>query len=223
MNTDDLIGRLAQHAAPVVPLRPPWRRAMVWVPGAVIYLGAITAALTSQADVVANGTGWRFVFPQIAAVAVSVAAAVAAFSAVVPGASRRVLWWPAAAIAIWFASLVPGSLQELTRSGPAALVSSREWLCVATIVAGGALPAWWMTVMLRQGAPLTPRLTAGLTVLAAAGLANVTACLSHPHPSQVLTLGWHGLTMLILVVVAAWTGRRVFAWTPVTPPPSQST
>jgi hypothetical protein len=80
------------------------------------------------------------------------------------------------------------------------------------IVFGGALPAVGITIMLRQGAPLTPRLTAALSVLAVAGLANVGACVSHLHPSSAVTLVWHGVTILTLVAMAAWTGRLVLTW-----------
>ena len=80
------------------------------------------------------------------------------------------------------------------------------------IALGGALPALGMALMLRQGAPMTPRVTTALAVLAAAGLANVVACVSHPHATSAVVLIWHGATVLSLIVLSAWAGHFVFSW-----------
>lgn len=77
---------------------------------------------------------------------------------------------------------------------------------------GGALPAWAMARMLRYGAPLTPRVTSALVALAAAGLANVGACISHPHPSSAVVLLWHGATVAALVAASAWAGQHLISW-----------
>jgi hypothetical protein len=51
-----------------------------------------------------------------------------------------------------------------------------------------------------------------MAVLAAAALANVTACFSHPHPSSLTTLLWHGATVGALVAAAALAGPWMFPW-----------
>jgi hypothetical protein len=212
MKTDDFIERLARDVEAVTPLQRPWLRAATWLLGAFVYMGALTLMMTSSSDVATNTTGWWFLLPQVAAIAVSAAAAAAAFASVVPGASPRVLLWPAAAVVVWLGSLLIGSLQEWQAIGTVGLAPQREWLCVAMIALGGALPALGMTLMLRHGAPLTPRMTTALAVLAAAGLANVGACVSHPHTSSVVVLIWHGATILTLVAVSSWAGRSVLSW-----------
>ena len=80
------------------------------------------------------------------------------------------------------------------------------------IALGSALPALGMMLMLRRGAPLTPRVTTALAVLAAAALANVGVCVSHPHPSTAVVLIWHGATLLVLVATSSWAGRSLLAW-----------
>jgi hypothetical protein len=212
MKTNDLIERLARGVEPVAPLQRPWLRATTWLVGAVVYMSVLTVMMTSTADVTANGTSSRFLFPQIAAIAVSAAAAAAAFASVVPGASTRVLIWPAGAIALWLGTLLVGSLQEWQTIGPAGLAPPGEWLCVAMIAFGAALPALGMMLMLRQGAPLTPRVTTALAVLAAAGLANAGVCVSNPHPSSAVVLIWHGTTLLVLVAASSWAGRSLLSW-----------
>ena len=212
MKTDDFIERLARDVEAVTPLQRPWLRAATWLLGAVLYLGALTFMMTSSGDVTTNGTEWWFLLPQVAALAVTAVAAGAAFASVVPGASPRVLLWPAAAVVVWLGSLLVGSLQEWQAIGTVALAPQREWLCVAMIALGGALPALGMAVMLRHGAPLTPRVTTALAVLAATGLANVGACVSHPHTSSTVVLIWHGTTILALVAISSWAGRAVLSW-----------
>lgn len=212
MKTDDFIERLARSVEPVTRLPRPRLRAATWLLGAAAYTGVLAMLMTSSTDVTANGTALSFLLPQFAAIAVSGTAAAAAFASVTPGTSTRVLLWPAAAIAVWLGTLFVGAVQEWHTKGAAALAVQREWLCVVMIALGGALPALAMARMLRHGAPLTPRVTTALVVLAAAGLANVGACVSHPHTSSAVVLVWHGATVLTLVAAGTWAGPFVFSW-----------
>lgn len=210
MDTNRLIERLAQEAQPAPPLPRPWIRAAIWLVGVVVYLAAITLPMTSNADLAANSIGWKFLFPQLAAIATGAAAAVAAFASTVPGYSRRILWLPAVAGLVWLGSLAGWSFQEWQQG--VSVAQPREWLCVAMILGGGAVPAVFMAMMLRRGAPLTPGVTTALGALAVTGLANVGACLSHPHPNSAIVLVWHGLTIAALVAIAAWLGRDLLNW-----------
>lgn len=92
------------------------------------------------------------------------------------------------------------------------LATSGEWACVAMIVFGGAVSGLVLAIMLRNGAPLTPGLTAAMGTFATTSLASVGACVSHPHPSDALTLVWHGGTILVLVATASWGGHAVLTW-----------
>jgi hypothetical protein len=211
MKTDLFIERLAHDIEPVTPLRRPWIRAAIWVAGTVLYLAVLTWIMASPADVAANSTGWPLLFPQVAAIVTAIAAAATAFATIVPGYSRRPLLLPALAAAVWFGSLAIWSLPDWNREVVGAAAPG-EWLCVGMIVFGGALPGLVLTLMLRRGAPLAPRTTAALGVLAVAALANVAACISRPHPNHAVTLVWHGAAIAALVWLAAWTGRSVLAW-----------
>jgi hypothetical protein len=212
MNTDRLIESLAQDLRPAPALRGPWARAGWWLLGAAAYLGILTLVMTSRADLAANGTSWRFVVPQVAAILTSATAAAAAFASTVPGFSRRILILPAAAAMVWLGSLLGGAVSEGSQVGSASVAAPREWLCVAMILFGGALPGAGIGLMLRKGAPLTPRLTAALGVLAVAAIANVGACISHPHSSSAVTLVWHGSTILALLALAVCAGHLVLTW-----------
>lgn len=212
MKTEDFAERLAQDVTPVRPLPRPWIRAALWSLGASLCFGVLMLLMTSRDDLAANTSSQRFMIQQLAAIATGVSAAAAAFVSVVPGYSRRVLLLPAAAAGAWLVSILLGVPQEWNDAGLAGLAGQREWPCVVMIVLGGALPALVLALMLRRGAPLTPRLTMALSVLAATALANVVACVSEPHPSSIAVLVWHGSTVLALLWLATGIGPSVLTW-----------
>jgi hypothetical protein len=211
MRTDDLIEQIAQAGAPVRPWPRPWHSGSRWTLGAVAYFGLLVAPrILIGGESVGAIPAW-LATSLAAAVVSALAAAVAAFTLVVPGASRRVLGWPAAAALVWLGTLMATSLQE----GPAALAgpdAQREWLCVTMIVIGSVLPLGVMVRKLRRGAPVAPGITLALSTLAAASLASVSACLAHPHTSSVVLLVWHGAVIGTLVATGAWFGRVALRW-----------
>jgi hypothetical protein len=211
MKTDRLIEALAQNLTPLEPLSAPWIRAAWWLLGAVSYVGLLVWMMASPADVASGGGGWPFVFYQLFAILAAAAAATAAFASTVPGFPRRIFLLPAVAAMVWLGSLAVGAVQDWSR-GSVNLAAADEWTCVAMIVFGGAVPGLVLAIMLRHGAPLTPGLTAAMGTFATASLVSVGACVSHPHPSDLVTLVWHGGTILVLVATAAWGSRAVVTW-----------
>ena len=77
-----------------------------------------------------------------------------------------------------------------------------------TILAG-ALPAVAMAIMLRRGAPLSPRVTIGLGGLAVAGLGNVGTRLVHTFDASVIVLAWHVGAGFGLCALMALAGHRL--------------
>jgi hypothetical protein len=208
MTTDTLIERLARELQPVRALPRPAVRTAMWISGAAIYLALIAVPLTSRADVAANTAGGiRFFIPQLLAIVTGIVAAVAAFASVIPGYSRR-LWIAAAtAAATWAASLAIAARGQWSQPLDPALPS--EWVCVALIVGSGAPLMFAIARMLRRGALFNPALTAALGALAVTSLASVGACITHPHTNNAVTLVWHGITLLVLVIVSAMMSRRI--------------
>lgn len=208
MTTDTLIERLARDLQPVRPLPRPGVRTAMWLSAAAIYLTLIAVPLTSSADVAANTAGgMRFFIPQLLAIVTGIVAAVAAFASVVPGYSRRVWIAAAAAAAAWAASLAIGARGQWSQPLDPTLPS--EWVCVALIVGSGAPLMLATAQMLRRGAPFNPPLTAALGALAVTSLANVSACITHPHTNNAVTFAWHGITLLVLVTVSVLMSRRI--------------
>src|ERR1700716_3569104 len=113
MNTDDLIERLGRESTVVARLPEPAMRTAVWLVCGVTYLVVVAALMF-----IAMSPGWPMITPlyllqQGAALATGIAAARAAFSSVVPGASHRVRVLPAISGGVWLASLLWGCWRDL--------------------------------------------------------------------------------------------------------------
>jgi len=158
----------------------------------------------------------RFILEQVSAFAVGVGAAVAAFATIVPGHNRSRLAILLIPLAGWLGTVGEGCIHSLTQLGFRALLLEHDLACFPFIALSGTVPAIFMALMLRQGAPLTPRLTAGLGALAAAGLANFFLRLFHPEDVTLMLLFWHVGGVFVLSALAASAGRYVLNWPSIT-------
>jgi hypothetical protein len=206
--TDDLIADLARGLEPVRPLASPGRRAALWFVGAALYLAGLTFALSGFRFPAASSET-AFIVVQMIGVAAGVLAARAAFASVVPGYSERVLVWPAAATALWFAAMIAVSLGN---GGQPIFAAHHEWLCVAVILLGGSPLVAAIAIGLRKGAPLHPPMTAVLAAAAVGLLANFSACLARPHAADAATLVWHVGAVAALALVCVVGARLVLRW-----------
>ena len=211
MNTDDLIARLGREATPVRRLPSVNTRTAVWGVAAAIYL---VVAIAFQLDA---GAARRvaltplYLIEQSAGILLAIAAARAALLSTIPGHPGGLWRVPLVLAATWLALL----LFDAAATGAtfaAAVRARREWSCITSIAVGGAVLGAPLVVMLRRGAPLTPRLAAFWGGVAALSIANVESCLTHPHGSSLTVLLWHGAALLLLAGACGVTGRRWFAW-----------
>jgi hypothetical protein len=209
MKTEELIAELARDVRPVQPVARPWHRAGLWALGTVLYLALLTVAMSPRNDLDARMAEPRFMLEQMAALLTGVTAAAAAFATAIPGYRRDVVWVPIGFAMLWIALVAIGAVQDIRAGG---VVFGGDWRCVATILAGAALPAMLMGHMLRRGAPVSPRVTAGLAALAVAGLGNLGACLFHPHSSNLIVLVWHCGVVAAIAGGAALMGRTLLPW-----------
>jgi hypothetical protein len=212
MDTETLIRSLAEKVEPVRPLRSPWRRTAAWAAIAAIYLVVLVAVMSPRSDLSARMQEPGFLFEQTAALLTGLAAAVAAFASVVPGARRRMALLPLVPLLLWLGTVTVGAAQEYSLAGGGALAWRADWACVATVLVGASVPAAAMARMLRRGVPLSPRLSAALGGLAAAGFGNLGVCLFHPHSSNLIVLFWHCGTVLVLAALAGTMGARLLRW-----------
>jgi hypothetical protein len=209
MRTDELAANLAREVAPVRPLRRPWRRAVVWALCAAGYLAILVALMSPREDLALRVQEPRFVAEQLIALLTGLTAAVAAFTTIIPGYGRRVIVLPLVFLGLWISTVAAGAAQELQTFQVGLLA---DWGCVATILAGGAVPGVVIAAMIRRGAPLTPGVTAALAALAAAGLGNLGICLFHSDSSNLVVLFWHCGTVVAISGLAGLAGRYFLRW-----------
>ena len=154
----------------------------------------------------------RVISEEIFALATGILAAIAAFASVVPGYDRRVLFLPLVPLALWLGGLGQSSVRDWLQLTSRGFSMQSEWVCLPATMMAGAVPAIAMAVMLRRGAPLTPRISALLGGLAAAGLGNLGVCVTHHAYGNVLVLVWHVSIVLLLTIVVGSAGRRLLNW-----------
>jgi len=210
--TEDLIRELAERGQSVRPLAQPWRRAAAWLAIAVPSALLVMVMMPGRGDWVSRLLMPRVLSEEVFALAMGVLAAIAAFASVVPGYNRKVLFLPLVPLALWLGGLGQGSVRDWLQLSVHGFSMRIEWVCLPATIMAGAVPAIAMAVMLRRGAPLTPRLSTLLGGLAAAGLGNLGVCVTHHAYGNVLVLVWHVGIVVALTMMLGSAGRRVLNW-----------
>lgn len=209
--TERLIARLAVQAGPVRPLAAPWRRALLFLAGAVLVVGATVALRGLRPDLalVMAMPGRRLEW--IASLATGVLATFAAFHLAVPGRSA---WWtvlPAPAALLWLGALGYGTVMDVRMMGMAhGMAWQPSWDCLRAIIASTVPMAGLMFLLLRFATSARPGATAAHGTLAVAALAAAGATLSHALDTALMVLVWHIGTIALLVAVALAGGQRIF-------------
>lgn len=212
MDTNDLIAQLAGRAQPVTRLLPPWRRAVRWLSASLAYAGIVVAACLYASGSLPRSVEARLVLELAAILATAIAAAIAAFSSVVPGRQRRFLLLPLIPLGVWLAMLGQGCLHDRLALGAAGLELRADWDCALPALILSVLPAGAMLLMLRRGAPLIPAATLALGALAAAAIADFGLRIFHAGDLSVQILTWHAGGAIVASMIAGSLGSRVLKW-----------
>ncbi len=208
MKTEDLIASLAEDLRPVTRVRSPFLTTVLWftvatatVCLAIVYFGPredIAERFASGVDL-----------PQLlAAAATGILAAFAAFQCALPDRDWRWSLLPMPAIAVWFATLGWGCVQDVMVSGPEALRLTTSFQCIAFISALGLPLTIGILWLSRHAAPLRPVPVAALCGLAASALASAGLSCIHYLNAAAMILVWHGLAVALVTATAALIGPR---------------
>ena len=211
-DTETLIRELAGRSPRVQPLARPGMRAAAWLAIAVPSALLLMVMMPGRGDWVSRLLMPRVIGEEAFALATGILAAVAAFASVVPGYNRKVLFLPLVPLALWLGGLGQSSVRDWLQLTTQGFSMRSEWVCLPATIMAAAVPAIAMAVMLRRGAPLTPRLSALLGGLAAAGLGNLGVCVTHHAYGSVLVLVWHVSIVVALTVIVGSAGRHVLSW-----------
>jgi len=214
-STGQLIDSLVARANPVRRLRPPVVRALYWVLCAALMLALVALGHGVRADLPLKLREPVFVARMAAAAATGILAAIAAFSASIPGRSPRWLLLPLPALAGWISTIGYGCLTHWVSLGADGISLGETARCLATLAIVGIPLSLMLLIMLRHAARLLAVPVAMAASLATAAIGSVALSLFHALDATVLILMWNlGLAVLLLVLGRRY-GPRLFAW--VTP------
>jgi hypothetical protein len=207
---DRLIHGLASDLAPVHPLPPAGRRALIWL-GFVVFAGLLLSLI---ADL--NAFAQRFMaspdmwMAMLGSGLTAGLAAVAAFRLSLPDASRAWALLPLPALALWIFASGMGCLRNFTLPGTHVAPFGETIECLAIIVALSVPFALLMFAMLREAFSLLPALTATIAGLAVAAASATLLNLFHPFDAAIVDLLMHGLAVALVIVAGRYFGRRIW-------------
>ena len=154
----------------------------------------------------------RAVLEQFAGLATGVTAAAAAFATTVPGYRRSIILLPLVPLVVWLGDLGQWCVQDGLPSGSSSWSFVAHWRCLPITMLMAIFPTGTMVMMLRRGAPLTPRLTTLLAAVAAGGLANFAVRFVHAADASFVVLAWHFSAVFGLSALLAAAGGTLFNW-----------
>lgn len=212
MHTDALIDQLAESAEPVRRLRPPWVRAILWLAVGIPPLLLIALLDGIVVDVKTLSGDGRMVIELAAILGTAATAAICAFAATIPGASRKWFFLPVVPLAIWLANVGEACVSDWMRLRLASLTLRFDGSCFLPMVLMGLVPTVAMLIMLRRGVPLMPRVTLLFGALGIAALTNFGLRLIHVPDVSFMALIWTFGVVALLSVMAAGRGRPLVGW-----------
>ena len=212
MDTNHLILQLAERAQPVARLLAPWRRTVLWFAASFIYVGIVAAAYVLVSGGLPGPIQLRLVLELAAILATAIAAAIAAFSSVVPGRDQRFLLLPLIPLSVWMATLGHSCLDDWRVLGTAGLQVRADWDCALPALILSTLPAGTILLMLRRGAPLRPGVSLALGALATGAVANLGLRFFHAGDLSIQILVWHVGGAVVVSMIATLAGPGVLRW-----------
>ncbi|HEX7970037.1 MAG TPA: NrsF family protein [Stellaceae bacterium] len=215
--TERLIERLVAEARPVRRLRPPTRRAALWLL-AVAAIAGTGILLFANLDVFAR----RIQDPKLAleltaTLLTGIAAVMAAFHLSLPDRSPAWALLPLPFLAAWIATSGYSCYRHWISFGPGGWQLGESAQCFRFILAVSVPLGVSLLLLLRRAAPLTPVRVAAVGGLGVAAIAALLLQFFHPFDVTFIDLGVH-VVAVALVVVAASLIERVSQRRPVAVP-----
>ena len=206
--TELIIERLVADARPVRRLRPPTRRAALWLL-AVAAIAAAAILLFADLDVAGRRLhDPKLLVEMIATLLTGVAAVVAAFHLSLPDRSPAWALLPLPFLAAWIASSGYSCYRHWVSFGPSGWELGESAQCFRFILATSLPLGISLLLLLRRAAPLTPVRVAAIAGLGIAAIAAFVLQFFHPFDVTLMDLAVH-LVAVALVVAAASLIERV--------------
>ena len=209
-STEQLIESLSQGLAPVRPLRPPVRRAALWLGGVALLIAVLLLRFADLGAWAARYAQWRMAIEAAATLLTGVTAVVAAFHLSLPDRSSLWRYAPLPPLALWIATSGLGCLQYGVGLGPPGARIGESTHCFAFIIGVSVPLALLLFAVLRRARPLEPLPVALTAALGVAALAAFVLQFFHHFDVTAVDLVTH-IAAVLCVVAIAGASQRILA------------
>ncbi|MGO4567573.1 NrsF family protein [Rhizobium sp. 2YAF20] len=210
METTDLIRTLVNAAPPVRVIRPPVFRAGCWLVVAIAVVTLLAVEHGVRSDIAIQLRNPSFIVGTMASLLTGATAALSCLLASLPDRSRSWLLLPLPSLAVWVATIGYGCLTNSVNYDAGSLRLGQAFQCFATVLLISVPLSGSIFVMLRHVARLRPRLVTLTAGLAVAGMTATAMSLLYRLDATIMNLMWNLGTAVLIVIVEAIVGRRVF-------------
>ncbi|MBS0388405.1 MAG: DUF1109 family protein [Proteobacteria bacterium] len=209
-STEQLIASLSQGLAPVRPLWPPARRALLWLVAVALVVGALLLRFADLPAWAGRYSEWRMAIEAAATLLTGITAVVAAFHLSLPDRSSLWRYAPLPPLALWIATSGLGCLQFGVGLGPPGARVGESTHCFTFIIGVSVPLTVLLFAVLRRARPLDPLPVALTAALGVAALAAFVLQFFHHFDVTAIDLLTH-LAAVLSVVGLASAARRVLA------------
>lgn len=212
IDTEALVGALADCAAPVNRLSSPHARMAKWFMLSLMFAATVVVVMGLRPDIASKLGDTRFLIEVGAAVMTSMLAAGAAFCAGCPGRPIWERFAPLPAVAVWLGSLAYGCWESFIARGTGALALTIDLMCLPYILMVASVPMLLILAMIRRGAPIAPKSATMLAILASTSLGAAALRLFHTEDDCLMVLVWQFGSVALLASAGALLGRSFLRW-----------
>ncbi len=205
-----LIQRLSSDTKPVRILRAPWMRTLFWL---AISAPAVAATLLMTGGEIRGAIyGPRFFIAQAATLAMSISAALAAFSLTIPGSSRNLVWPPLVLLGVLLLIEPSAGVTNWRHADWQAFQIRADWAHLMIWLSANLISLVVTVFMLRRGAPLAPRAAVAFGMLAGASLSSLELRYFNANDAFFIDIVWPMPAAFILMALGGLIGPFLLTW-----------